>query len=220
LHDTLLQGFQGLMMRFHLATQSIPLGEPAKSEMDEALDSADVLLAESRDRIRDLRYESIEPASLGDALTALGEDFAMSHTWTLEVLTRGGAAELNPITYQDIYAIAKEALVNAFRHSKASEIKAEIGFEPARLTLDIFDNGEGLDSDILSGSKPTGHWGLSGMQERADNLGATLKIAARPGGGTHLRLVVPGSMAFRHEQGGSLPGNFYRGLLERFRKTG
>jgi signal transduction histidine kinase len=114
------------MMRFHLATQSIPPNEPAKSEMEEALDSADLLLVESRDRIRDLRYEAIEPASLPDALRALGEDFAMPHSWTLEVVTRGVVVELNPITYQDIYAIAKEALVNGFRHSKASEIRAEI----------------------------------------------------------------------------------------------
>ena len=200
LHDTLLQGFQGLMMRFHLATQSIPPNEPAKAEMETALDSADMLLVESRDRIRDLRYESIEPVSLADALTALGEDFTTLHTWTLQVLTRGVAVELNPVTYQDIYAIAKEALVNAFRHSKASEIKVVIGFEQTRLTLDIEDNGTGIDPDILSGNKPTGHWGLAGMTERADSLGATLKITAQPAGGTHIKLSVPASTAFRHEQ--------------------
>jgi hypothetical protein len=57
------------------------------------------------------------------------------------------------------------------------------------------------------------------MQERADRLGAALKIAVRPGVGTHLRLVIPGSMAFRHEQRASLLGNFYRGLLERLKTT-
>jgi signal transduction histidine kinase len=218
LHDTLLQGFQGLMMRFHLATQSIPPGESAKSEMEDALDAADILLVESRDRIRDLRYESIEPASISDALTALGEDFAMPHTWTLEVLTRGVAIELNPITYQDIYAIAKEALINAFRHSKASEIKVEISFAPMRLMLDIIDNGRGIDPDVLSGSKPTGHWGLAGMQERADSLGATLKIAVQPEGGTHLRLVIPGFMAFRHEQKRRCSKNFIKACRNAVRK--
>jgi signal transduction histidine kinase len=100
--------------------------------------------------------------------------------------------------------VAKEALVNAFHHSKASEIKVEISFKPPRLTLDIVDNGRSIDSDILRGSRPTGHWGLAGMQERADSLGAALKITARPGGGTHVKVVVPGSMAFRHEQRASL----------------
>jgi signal transduction histidine kinase len=188
--------------------------------MEDALDSADVLLAESRDRIRDLRYESIEPASLADALTALGEDFSTPHTWTLEVSTRGVQLELNPITYQDIYAIAKEALVNAFLHSKAAMIKVEIRFEPMRLTLDITDNGIGIHPDILSGVKPTGHWGLAGMQERADRLRAALKIADCPGGGAHLKLVIPGPMAFRHEPSTTLFGSFYRGLLKRPKKSG
>jgi signal transduction histidine kinase len=106
---------------------------------------------ESRDRIRDLRNEAIKSASLSDALTPLGEDFAMPHNWTLEVVTLRSIVELNPITYQDIYARAKEALVNAFRHSKASQIRAEIYFEPTRLTLDIVDNGWGIDPDILCG---------------------------------------------------------------------
>ncbi len=75
LHDTLLQGFQGLMLRFHLATQSIPEGEVSKSEMEGALDAADLLLIESRDRIRDLRYESLESASLPRALAALRRRF-------------------------------------------------------------------------------------------------------------------------------------------------
>jgi len=126
--------------------------------------------------------------------------------------------ELNPITYQDIYAIAKEALVNAFRHSRASVIRAEICFEPTRLTLDIVDNGRGIDPDILSGSKPADHWGLAGMRERADNLGASLKITIRPGGGTLVSLVVSGSMAFRQKQKVSTFGDFRRRCLARLRK--
>jgi len=144
----------------------------------------------------------------------------MPHNWTLEVVTRGVVVELNPITYQDIYAIAKEALVNAFRHSKASEIRAEICFETTRLTLDIFDNGRGIDPDILSGSKPADHWGLAGMQERADNLGAALKITIPPGGGTRVSLVISGSMAFRQKPKASRVANFGRGWLDRLRKTG
>jgi nitrate/nitrite-specific signal transduction histidine kinase len=88
------------------------------------------------------------------------------------------------------------------------------------LTLDIIDNGRGIDPDILSESKPTGHWGLAGMGERADSLGATLKFGAQPGGGTHVKLVIPGAVAFRHEQNASMFANFYRGLLKRLKKTG
>jgi signal transduction histidine kinase/ligand-binding sensor domain-containing protein len=220
LHDTLLQGFQGLMMRFHLATQSIPEHEPAKMEMEDALDSADLLLVESRERIRDLRHEVIDPTSLPDALSALGDDFSVPHDWKLEVLIRGVAADLNPITYQDIYAICKEALVNAFRHSGASIIQAELHFEPHRLQIDVIDNGIGIDPRILSGGKRVDHWGLAGMQERADNLGADLKLSALPSGGTRVRLIVPGAMAYRHQEQSSVLGNFYRRAMRRLRKKG
>jgi signal transduction histidine kinase len=218
LHDTLLQGFQGLIMRFHLATQSIPSNEIARSEMEEALDSADLLLVESRDRIRDLRYETIEPASLSDSIKALGEDFAMPHLWTLEVLTRGSAADLNPISYQEIYAIAKEAVVNAFRHSKASEIRVEISFHPTKLSLDISDNGTGIDSEILTGQRRTGHWGLAGMQERANNLGADLKFIVPAGGGAQIRLTVPADLAYRYEHQASGFRRWHQRWLARLKK--
>jgi signal transduction histidine kinase len=218
LHDTLLQGFQGLMMRFHLATQSIPAGQPAKAEMEAALDSADSLLEESRDRIRDLRYEGIESASLSEALIALGEDIAVPHNSKLEVLTRGVAVDLNPITYQDIYAISKEALVNAFRHSKASLIRVELCFEPHRLYVDIIDNGIGIEPSILNSGRRTDHWGLAGMQERADNLRANLEFSVPAGGGTQIRLVIPGAMAFRHRERLSDWTRRYRNWVAQLRK--
>jgi signal transduction histidine kinase/streptogramin lyase len=218
LHDTLLQGFQGLMMRFHLATQSIPSNEIARSEMEEALDSADLLLVESRDRIRDLRYEAIEPASLSDSLKALGEDFAMPHIWDLQVVTRGFVLDLNPISYQEIYAIAKEAVVNAFRHSNASEIRVEISFQPAKLILDISDNGMGIDSEILSGQRRANHWGLAGMRERAHNLGADLKFMVPAEEGTQIRLTVPAAVAYRYDQRASGFLRWYQRWLARLRK--
>jgi signal transduction histidine kinase/ligand-binding sensor domain-containing protein len=200
LHDTLLQGFQGLMMRFHLAAQTIPSTETAKSEMEEALDSADMLLAESRDRIRDLRYDTLEATSLADAITALGEGFGMPHIWTLQVLTHGVALDLDPISYQEIYAIAKEAVVNAFRHSEASEIRVDISFEQARLQLDISDNGKGIAAERLSVKRRMNHWGLAGMHERAKNLGADLRFMTPIGGGTQVKLAVPAAVAFRRNQ--------------------
>jgi signal transduction histidine kinase/ligand-binding sensor domain-containing protein len=218
LHDTLLQGFQGLLMRFHLATQSIPTAEPARTEMEDALDSADSLLVESRERIRDLRHESIALAPLSEALTALGEEFAVPRNWELKVITRGVETDLNPITYQDIYAISKEALVNAFRHSRASVIWANLHFEPHRLQVEVIDNGIGIDPGILHGGRKADHWGLASMQERADNLGAELKLIAMPEGGTHIRLIVPGAMAYRHVESPKVFRILYRVWFGRFRK--
>ena len=219
LHDTLLQGFQGLMMRFHLATQTIPASEAAKSEMEEALDTADVLLIESRDRIRDLRYEALEATSLADALAALGEDFGMPHTWTLQVLTHGVALDLDPISYREIYAIAKEAVINAFRHSEASEIRVDIWFDQSRLLVDIADNGKGIAPESLSVKQRLNHWGLAGMQERANNLGADLKLLTPSGGGTQVRLAVPAAVAFRRNQNASTLQSWRQKLTGLVRKT-
>ena len=87
--------------------------------MEEASDSADLLLIESRDRIRDLGYRSpIEPASLSNSTRALGEHFAMPNIWTLEVITHKFVRDLNPTSYRDTYTVAKEGVVNN-PHSKA-----------------------------------------------------------------------------------------------------
>ena len=199
LHDTLLQGFQGLMLRFHLATQSIPEREAARFEMEAALDSADLLLIEGRDRIRDLRYESIEPTSLSQMISALGEDFAMPHTWELDAVTRGVPRDLNPVSHHEIYAVAKEAVRNAFRHSSASKIQVELVFDEAIFSVTVRDNGVGIDSQILSG-KRTDHWGLVGMHERAVNLGSDLKISNLPGGGAEVKLLIPAAVAYHKQE--------------------
>lgn len=195
------------MLRFHLATQSMPETETARTEMEGALDAADLLLIESRNRIRDLRYETLEAASLPRALAALGEDFGTPHTWVLNVFTRGAPRDLNPVSYEEIYAIAKEALVNAFRHSAASNIEVELSFTEAALNMTVRDNGKGIDPQSRNGSDRSNHWGLVGMRERSANLGAELKISKAPGGGTEVHLIVPGALAYRREgKHSSFPG--------------
>jgi signal transduction histidine kinase len=199
LHDTLLQGFQGLMLRFHLATQSIPVGERARPEMEEALNCADLLLVESRDRIRDLRYESLDPSSLSDAVTTLGQEFNLGYLSSFHLETEGVPRDLNPVSYQEIYAVAKEALVNAIRHSGASHIWAELCFDSTRLRVRIRDDGKGIDPSILNGKRRPNHWGLAGMYERAVDLKADLHISSPPGKGAEVVLSVPAAVAYRRQ---------------------
>ena len=196
LHDTLLQGFQGLMMRFHLATQSMPSSSAARSEMETALDSADLLLIESRDRIRDLRYEAVDPVSLADSLTTLGEEYPTPHIWDFRVDVLGVQRDLNPISHQEIYAIAKEAVLNAFRHSGASTIRVDLVYEETRFCVRISDNGKGIRTESISDRGGTDHWGIPGMYERSGNLDADLKICRLQTGGTEVRLSVPAAIAY------------------------
>ncbi len=200
LHDTLLQGFQGLMMRFHLAAQSIPSEENAKVEMAEALDRADLLLIESRDRIRDLRYEALDASSLPSGLMCLCEDCNEDQPGRCQFSSVGSPRELEPVSYQEIYAIAKEAVQNARHHSEASSITIELNFDRAQLRLRIADNGKGIDPAFLSEKGQPNHWGLAGMQERAGNLKAHLKLITGKARGTELALTVPGSIAYLQER--------------------
>jgi signal transduction histidine kinase/ligand-binding sensor domain-containing protein len=219
LHDTLLQGFQGLMLRFHLATQSIPLEEQARPEMEEALDCADQLLIESRDRIRDLRYETLDSSSLSAALTTLGEEFNLRYSSSFRLEIKGTPRDLNPVSYQEIYAVAKEALVNAIRHSGGSHIRAELSFDATRLRVCIRDDGKGIDASILNGKRRANHWGLTGMYERAVDLKADLRIASPPGEGTEVTLSVPAGVAYHRPSRKSSLQNLYGRWVAALAKT-
>lgn len=196
LHDTLLQGFQGLMMRFHLATQSIPPGQKARQEMEEAMDCADAILIESRDKIRGLRYENSTETSISQALLKLGEELKLHERASFETAVNGVPINLDPTSYDDVYAIAKEALTNSSRHSGASVIRAEIGFSQKCFRMRISDDGKGIDTSVLNSRKRANHYGLAGMYERAVALKVDLRIANIDGRGAEVVLTVPSVVAY------------------------
>jgi signal transduction histidine kinase len=210
LHDTLLQGFHGLMMRFHLATQSIPQGQKARQEMEEAMDCADAILIESRDKIRDLRYESGREMSISQALLKLGEELKLQERASFETAVNGTPVDLDPMSYDDIYAIAKEALTNASRHSGASVIRAEIGFSQKCFRMRISDDGKGIESSVLNSGKRANHYGLAGMYERAVTLKADLRIANTNGRGAEVVLTVPSLVAYSQQGRHPLSRFIYR----------
>jgi signal transduction histidine kinase len=103
---------------------------------------------------------------------------------------------LDPLSYDDVCAIAKEALTNASRHSEASVIRAEIGFGQKFFRMRISDDGKGIDASVLKSRKRANHYGLAGMYERAVTLKADLRIANINGGGAEVVLTVPSLVAY------------------------
>jgi signal transduction histidine kinase len=87
-------------------------------------------------------------------------------------------------------------LANAFAHSNASRIEGEITFDSTRVRLSIRDNGDGIDQEILRSGR-AGHWGLSGMRERAEHLGGQLSVWSNPGAGTEVELTLPAKVAYK-----------------------
>jgi len=216
LHDTLLQGVQGLIWRFQAATDRIPQDQPGRQLLEQSLDRADKLLEESRDKVKDLRSGARDVADLTQALAAEGEQLAQHHSAKFQVSAEGTPRALHPIVREEGFLIAREALGNAFRHSGAKDIEAEVSYGAVALHVRIRDNGRGIDAPVLETGGRPGHFGLIGMRERAKKLGGHLEIWSKPDAGTEMDLRVPAHVAYRPSQA-RFPR--VRSLLDSFRSS-
>jgi signal transduction histidine kinase/ligand-binding sensor domain-containing protein len=214
LHDTLLQSFQGLMLRFQSARDLLP-AHPAKAveALDGALDRADQAIVEGRDAIQNLRSSTTVVNELAQAMTSLAEDFAQGpngerSSVTFRASVEGTPRDLHPILRDDVYRIAREALRNAFRHAQASHIEAEVKYGVSEVRVRIRDDGRGIDPQHLNAGR-TRHWGLTNMRERAQQIGSELSLWSEVGAGTEVELRIPGSVAY----GPSRRLGFFRRVL-------
>jgi len=212
LHDTLLQGVQGLIWRFQAATDRIPTDVPARALMEQSLNRADQLLGESRDKVRELRPKAREDADLSQALAKEGEHLSQLHPVRFRVSVEGVRRDLHPIVREEGFLIAREALANAFGHAQAADIEVEVSYRDSALQVRVRDNGHGITPGVLNEEGKPGHFGLRGMRERAKKLGAHLTIWSRPGAGTEIELRVPGQVAYRHRQADG-PGGGWRSMF-------
>jgi signal transduction histidine kinase/ligand-binding sensor domain-containing protein len=203
LHDTLLQSIQGLMLRFQTVADEMPAGSEARTTMERALDRADEVLGEGRDRVSDLRSSIDSGEDLAQAFTTIGEQMAAEHDVEFRVLVEGEEQGLDADVSDEIFRIGREALVNAFQHAHAASIEIEIAFEADALRVRVRDDGVGIDASILEAGRRPDHWGLPGMRERALRIGARLDVWGGAGSGTEVELRVPGSVAYLAQSGGS-----------------
>jgi signal transduction histidine kinase/ligand-binding sensor domain-containing protein len=199
LHDTLLQGFHGLMLRFQVVNQMIPKNEKAHEIMEDTMNRADLLMSESRERIRNLRSQTGAVAALPEALSAVGEERRAGESIGFLLVVEGAPRELNSVIRDEMYLIGREAIVNSLTHSQGSMVEVEINFDQAGIRVRVRDDGKGIPAEILRSGGVAGHWGLSGMQERAHKIGGQFKIWNRSGAGTEVELKVPGGIAYTPE---------------------
>ncbi len=195
LHDTLLQSFQGLMLRFQVVNDMLPSGE-AKHELEQTLQRADQAIAEGRDAVRDLRSSTAISNDLADVVNALGDELATGNSALFRLLVEGPVRDLHPIVRDELYAITREALRNAFSHARAQHIEVEMTYAERLFRLRIRDDGDGIAPGILEEGR-SGHYGLAGMRERAKKISAKLHIWSGTGAGTEIDLSIPGSIAYR-----------------------
>jgi len=193
LHDTLLQGVQGLTLRIQAAVSRIDEG-PVRRGLEDALDRADEILAEGRDRVVELRAGAQPEFRLHERLKGLSAHCG-AECYRYRI---GGVPEdLRATVADEVYLIAREAVTNAVRHASARQVSVVLAFRRSALWLRVTDDGVGLPESILNGGVRTGHWGIRGMQERAHRLRARLRVGpARNSGGAVVELSVPATSAY------------------------
>jgi signal transduction histidine kinase len=194
LHDTLLQSFQGLILRLQAAEELIPPGR-GKEQLEQTLERADQAIAEGRRAVYDLRSSANNTNDLAQAITAVGKELAGEESPTFSLVVEGPARELHPILRDEVYRISREGLRNAFTHAQAHQIEAEITYGERFFRLRIRDDGNGIAPAILEAGHP-GHYGLNGMRERARQVGAKLEMWSDVGTGTEIDLSIPASIAY------------------------
>jgi signal transduction histidine kinase len=196
LHDTLLQSTQGLILRFQAATNEIAEDSPTRQKLELALDRADEVLAEGRDRVLDLRVAAESLRDLPQAFASAGDELARGESVAFRILVEGRPRELVRRVNDEAYSIGREALINAFRHAQAQSIEVQLIYGDDEFSIRVRDDGVGIDTDApQAGSRP-GHWGLPGMRERAKQIDAKFAIWSRTGAGTEMELSVPAAVAY------------------------
>jgi ligand-binding sensor domain-containing protein/signal transduction histidine kinase len=200
LHDTLLQGFQGITLRVQGVANNMSNHDPLRKTLDDILDCSDEVLREARHRVRSLRRRATGENEIRERLTKCGEELSKEYAAALILTVVGTPKVLEPTVQDEAYKIASEAITNAFRHASARRIEVELTYDCSSLRIKVRDDGVGIDKAVLRNGQP-GHWGLIGMGERARTIRAELHIGSREAArGTEVELVVPASVAYPQEK--------------------
>ena len=222
LHDTLLQSFQGLLLRFQAAINLLPgRAADARQVLEAAVDDAAHAITQARDAVQDLRSSTEITNELSKAAEVLGKELAEQQrvangdapAFTVDV--EGTPQELRPILRDEVYRITGEALRNAFRHAHARRIEVEIRYDARKLRVQVRDDGLGINRSVLQEGR-TGHFGLPGMRERAKAIGGQLEVWSEQEAGTEVELIIPASVAYGGRGGRA---RWWRRLRRRVKPT-
>ena len=196
LHDTLLQTFLSASMQLSVALDGVPPDSLVKPLLDRILRIMNQGIEEGRNTIQDLRSSDSSTLDLVVALSGVQQELAVKPDVDFRVVVAGRQQPMRPAIRHEIYRIGREALVNAFCHSRAKRVEFELEYADTELRMRIRDNGSGIEPQVLAAGRK-GHWGLAGMRERATGIGGLLKISSNATAGTEVQLSIPSGIAFQ-----------------------
>jgi len=196
LHDTLLQSFQMLLLRFQVTTDTLPPETQARKQLEDSLSRAEKTLQEGRDKVNTLRSEINSGKDLASELAQFGREVSTGSQTTFRFSLEGNPRAIHPVVYEEVWMIAREAIANSFQHANATMIECVMQFSPRHFSFVCRDDGHGIPDRVLKAKSKDGHWGLVGMEERARKIGGELHIGRGEIDGTQVRLTLRAGIAY------------------------
>jgi ligand-binding sensor domain-containing protein/signal transduction histidine kinase len=203
LHDTLLQGVLSASLQLDVAEDQLPEDSPTKPLLKRVLQLMSSVTEEGRNALRGLRTTESGNQSLETAFSRLRQEFPLDDKTDFRVIADSVTRPLRPLIRDEVYRIGREALLNAFMHAHANLIEVEVEYASRHLKVLVRDDGRGIDPQVLHSGRE-GHWGLIGIRERSERIGANLRLRSRIGAGTEIDLTVPGTIAFEKGSNGPM----------------
>lgn len=191
IHDTLAQGFVAISLQLEVAKRLVDSSnESAKKHIEQALSLVSSSLSEARHSIWDLRSQASRDKDFPARLSDVAKQVKQQSVAEIDLDIHGAYRPMPEATENELLKIAQEALINAVRHAGASRIRVLLAYEQARVRMVISDDGRGLAGSRNSGSDENGHYGLTGMRERAKLIHAAFRIESKENEGTTVILDI------------------------------
>jgi signal transduction histidine kinase len=187
IHDTLAQGFTGVIVQMEAAEEALLEEDPenAAQHVRRARELARESLGEARRSVHALRPQALEKVGFADALKAIIQNTTAGTSLRAEFRLKGEPRELGPDVEENLLHIGQEALTNALKHAHATKFNALLSFNLEAVCLELSDNGDGFLVNSVNGEG----FGLIGMKERAEQIGAKLEVLSKLGAGTQIVAV-------------------------------
>jgi signal transduction histidine kinase/ligand-binding sensor domain-containing protein len=191
IHDTLAQGYVGISVQLEVLAELLRHNkfEAATRQLDTTRTHVREGLAEARQSIWALRSQDSGEKTLPVRLRRVTEK-AGSDRLDAKFSVFGAYRPLLPEMEREILRVAQEAIHNVEKHADAQHLSVRLDYGPAEIALEVRDDGHGFAIGEEAASAP-GHYGFTGMRERATAIGGTLEVTSEPGAGTSVRLHAP-----------------------------
>jgi signal transduction histidine kinase/ligand-binding sensor domain-containing protein len=196
LHDSLIQDVMGISLQIEITDELLPANFPAKAPLTRALSLCKSALDAGRRALNDLRSSPLSAADLVKSFSQLANEHQRNREMVVDVIVEGRERPLNPVPGNDVLQAGRQAIANALQHSQAKQVHVLLSYGEQQLRIRVQDNGRGMSKETLDLGRP-GHYGIEGMQERAERLGGSISIRSRLGEGTEVNLTIPAQFLYQ-----------------------